>query len=364
MASERTERATPRRREQARRRGQVPRSTDLTSALALLASAFFLPWYAAWAGRSLWTYLQRSFGEPLPRDLSPERVLELTWISGTTFLQLTLPILALFLFVGMGATLAQAGVVFAPEVLKPDLRRIDPFAGFGRLFSRRSLFETGKALFKIGVVIALTYPLIRRDLPRYADLTGANPSIIARAIGLSIRDLVLRISAAYLALAIADYAFQRWDLEQRLRMTRQEVKEELRQTEGDPEIKGRIRRLQRQYAMQRMMAQVPQATVVVTNPTHLAVALRYESGKMRAPVVVAKGAGAVAERITAVARQHAIPVLRNQPLAQALFRSVEVGQEIPTKLYEAVADIIAYVYRLRRSSYPAGAEEPVTQPTR
>ncbi len=354
MASERTERATPRRRQEARKRGQVARSVDLTSALALLAGAFFLPWYAGASIESLWGYLYRSFAGPLPTDLTPPDLLELAWTSGTMLLSFTLPILGLFLLVGVGSTLLQAGFVFAPAALKPDLRRIDPIAGFQRLFSRRGLFETAKALIKIGIVLAVTYPLVQRDLPRYADLTGADPLVIARAIGWSIRDLALRIGAAYLALAILDYAFQRWDLEQRLRMTRHEVKEELRQTEGDPEVKARIRRLQRQYAMQRMMAQVPKATVVVTNPTHLAVALRYEPGSMRAPVVVAKGAGAVAERITAIARQHAVPVLRNQPLARALYRTVEVGQEIPVTLYEAVADIIAYVYRLRRATAPVG----------
>ncbi|MCS7051476.1 MAG: EscU/YscU/HrcU family type III secretion system export apparatus switch protein, partial [Thermomicrobium sp.] len=307
MASERTERATPRRREEARKRGQVPRSVDLTSALTLLAGAFFLPWYAGTASERLWGYVSRSFQEPLPRDLTGPMVLELAWVSGTTFFQLTLPILGLFVLVGVGSTLVQTGFVFAPAVLKPDVRRIDPIAGFQRLFSRRGLFETGKALVKIAIVAAVTYPVIQRDLPRYADLTGAEPRAIAQALGQSIRDLAVRIGLAYAALAVLDYGFQRWDLEQRLRMTRHEVKEELRQTEGDPEIKARIRRLQRQYAMRRMMAQVPKATVVVTNPTHLAVALRYEPGTMRAPVVLAKGAGAVAERIMGIARQHAIP---------------------------------------------------------
>ncbi len=362
MASERTERATPRRREEARKRGQVPRSADLTSALTLLVGAFFLPWYASSAATELWGYLERAFREPLPLDLTPALVLELAWVSGTTFFQLTLPVLGLFLLVGVASTLLQAGVVFAPAVLQPDLRRIDPIAGFQRLFSRRGLFETAKALVKIAIVLAVTYPLIRRDLPRYADLTGAEPLVIARALGQSIRDLTMRIGAAYLALAVLDYSYQRWDLEQRLRMTRHELKEELRQTEGDPEIKARIRRLQRQYALRRMMAQVPTATVVVTNPTHLAVALRYEPGTMRAPVVVAKGAGAVAERIMAIARQHAIPVLQNQPLAQALYRTVDVGQEIPVTLYEAVADIIAYVYQLRRARLPLGGGGPTTEP--
>lgn len=363
MASERTERATPRRRQEARRRGQVPRSIELTSALALLAGAFFLPWYAGAAADSLWAYLQRSFAGPLPTDLSAPELLDYAWTSGTLFLRLTLPILGLFLLIGVASTLLQTGFVFAPAVLKPDLRRLDPIAGFQRLFSRRGLFETGKALVKITIVLAITYPIVQRDLPRYADLTGAEPSLIARTIGITIRDLALRIGAAYLALAIFDYGFQRWDLEQRLRMTRHELKEELRQTEGDPEIKARIRRLQRQYAMQRMMAQVPKATVVVTNPTHLAVALQYDAATMRAPVVVAKGAGAVAERITAIARQHAIPVLRNQPLARALYRTVEVGQEIPVTLYEAVADIIAYVYRLRRAQIPVAPPGSAPEPT-
>ncbi|GBD16457.1 Flagellar biosynthetic protein FlhB [bacterium HR26] len=347
MASERTERATPRRRQEARRQGQVARSADLTSALGLLAVGLFLPWYGAYAFHHISRYLQGSFSR-LPReDLTMSMLAQLGWDAGSVFFRITLPLLGLMLLTGVGSTLAQAGVVFAPAALKPDLKRIDPAAGFQRILSRRGAFETAKAAIKIALIGAVTYPLVRADLALFASLTGADPLTIGQAIGRSIRDLGLRAGAAFLALSLLDYGFQRWDLEQRLRMTRQELKDELKQTEGDPEIKARIRRLQRQYAQRRMMAEVPKATVVVTNPAHLAVAIRYEARSMRAPVVVAKGAGHLAERIKAVARQHAIPVLENRPLAQSLFRTVEVGQEIPVALYEAVADVIAYVYRLR-----------------
>ncbi len=347
MTSERTERATPRRRQEARRQGQVARSADLTSALGLLAAGLFLPWYGSYAFRQVSRYLEGAFTR-LPREeLTTAGLAQLGWEAGAVFFHITLPLLGLMLLVGVGSTLAQAGVVFAPAALKPDLKRIDPIAGFQRILSRRGAFETAKAVVKIIVIGAVTYPLVRADLALFASLTGADPLAIGQAIGGSIRELGLRAGAAFLALSLLDYGFQRWDLEQRLRMTRQEVKDELKQTEGDPEVKARIRRLQRQYAQRRMMAEVPKATAVLTNPTHLAVAIRYEARSMRAPVVVAKGAGHLAERIKAVARQHAVPVLEHRVLAQSLYRTVEVGQEIPVTLYEAVADVIAYVYRLR-----------------
>jgi len=347
MASERTERATPRRRQEARKQGQVARSNDLTSALGLLAFGLFLPWYGSYAFHRLGRYLEAAFGQ-LPRgELTTLELIRIGGSAGSVFLEITLPLLGLMLVVGVGSTLAQVGVVFAPAALKPDLKRIDPFTGFQRILSRRGAFETAKAVGKIVVVGLVTYPLVRADLALFASLTGADPLVIGQAIGQSIRDLGLRAGAVFLALSLLDYGFQRWDLEQRLRMTRQELKDELKQTEGDPEIRARIRRLQRRYAQQRMMAQVPKATVVVTNPLHLAVALRYEAREMRAPTVVAKGAGHLAEQIKALARRHAVPVIEHRTLAQALYRTVEIGQEIPVGLYEAVADVIAYVYRLR-----------------
>ena len=346
MASERTERATPRRRSEARRRGQVVRSADLIAAVMMLTAALLIPWYGAFAARTLATGLQGFFSS-LPRELTPGLLAAMMRESAGLFLRVALPPLGLVAVIGTVVAVVQSGLVFAPAALKPDWRRLDPFAGFQRLFSRRGAFEALKTILKLTIVTAATYPVIRADITVFVALTGADVLGLGQALGQAVRSLLLRIGLVYLVLAAIDYFFQRWDFEQRLRMTREEVREELRQTEGDPQIRARIRKLQRQYAQRRMMANVPKATVVVTNPTHLAIALRYDPRETPAPIVVAKGAGQVAERIKAIARAHAIPVVEHRPVAQALYRLVDVGQVIPVTLYEAVADIIAYVYRLR-----------------
>ncbi|MDI3340334.1 MAG: flagellar biosynthesis protein FlhB [Sphaerobacter sp.] len=347
MAEERTERATPKRRQDARRQGDVPRSAELSAAAELLGAIAFLQWYAGQAAAALTEQMRGTFSGVTAADLTPLALQRLSWEAGMVFARVVGPLVAVVVALGIGASIAQTGPVFALAALKPDFGRLSPARGLRRIVSRRGAFETLKALVKLAIVVALTYPVLRNQIAHFASLTGADPVTIVGAVGRTLSAVGLRAAGAFFILALADYAFQRWDYERRLRMTRQELREELRQTEGDPELKARLRRLQQQLARGRMMHAVPQATVVVTNPTHLAVAIRYDLRTMPAPVVVAKGSGAVAERIKAIAREHAIPVVENKPLAQALYRSVEVGMEIPLALYEAVADVIAYVYRLR-----------------
>ncbi|MBI5599090.1 MAG: EscU/YscU/HrcU family type III secretion system export apparatus switch protein [Deltaproteobacteria bacterium] len=207
--------------------------------------------------------------------------------------------------------------------------------------------ELVKGVAKLALVGYMAYISIKAETGSFARLTDMEAAGILVSIGSSSFRILLKTSGVLVALAALDYGFQRWELEKSLSMTRHEVKEEFKETEGQPLIKSRVRSLQRQLAKKRMMQDVPKATAVITNPTHLAVALRYEHGSMRAPVVVAKGAGLVAERIKDIARTSGVPLIENRPLAQALWKTVEIGKEIPASLFKAVAEVLAYVYRLR-----------------
>lgn len=347
MSEERTERATPKRRSDARKKGDVPRSQELTSAIALLAAIALLRWQGTNAISAISTQMQLLFSSLSGSDLTPLAVQSLGWESGMVFARALGPLVGVIITVSIASNVAQSGPVFSLTAIKPDFNRINPGRGLKRIFSKRGLFESGKAMAKLAIIAGLTYPVLREQISRFAALTGADPGTIGGAIGSTLSAVAFRAAGAFFILALIDYGYQRWDYERRIRMTRQELREEMRQTDGNPELKSRIRQLQRQLGQGRMMAEVPNATVVVTNPTHLAVAIRYEAEGMAAPVVVAKGSGMMAERIKEVARKHAVPVIENKPVAQALFKTAVVGKEIPIALYEMVADVIAYVYRLR-----------------
>ncbi len=347
FAEERTERATPRRREEARRRGQVARSSELNSALVLLGTFLFLRYFAPWAAERFLGFAGSLLGE-LPRgELGAGFVARLGGELLSAFCWTCLPVLVVAFGSGLFANCIQVGFLFTGYPLSPRLDRINPVAGFQRLFSRRALLELLKALAKLGVVGYLTYGLVRKHLDLFPRLLDMSVAESVRCLAVLTSDLVLRIGVLLLFLAVLDYAFQYWEHERALRMTRQELKEELRQYEGDPHVRARLRRRQRQRALSRMIQQVPKADVVITNPVHYAVALKYEPEKMAAPVVVAKGADHLALRIKEVAARHGVSIYEDPPLAQALYWGVEVGQEIPRALYEAVARVLAFVYRLR-----------------
>jgi flagellar biosynthetic protein FlhB len=256
-------------------------------------------------------------------------------------------LLAALLLIGLFAGLLQTGFNFSVQKLQPRWDRLSPIAGWRRLCSMQSLLRGLFAVAKAAIVVAVSIWVLRgrADEVRavmHGTLSDAAAVGWTLAVGLSIA-----IASALVLIGLADFAYQRFRLEQSLRMSRQELKEELREEEGDPHMRARVRKVQREIAQRRMMEEVPRATVVVTNPTHLAVALRYDRGRMPAPKVVAKGKGFLAKRIVETARRHAVPVIERRPLAQALYRAVQVGQEIPIALYQAVAELLAYVYRLR-----------------
>ncbi|WP_258359710.1 flagellar biosynthesis protein FlhB [Moorella sulfitireducens (nom. illeg.)] len=346
FAEEKTEEATPHRIQEVRRKGQVARSNDLSAALVLLASIIYLYWrretfYVEMAGL-ISTLIQEGWRHDLDGGVFLAMVSEIAFKAGI----LLAPLLLLAATVGLAANFAQTGFIFSLEPIKPRLENLDPVKGLQRFFSRRALMELVKSLGKVVIVSLVVWLLVKGQFGRLLMTVDMGFPETLELAGRIIFRVGLGAMAVFLGLAAADYIFQRREFQRNIRMTRQEVKEELKQMEGDPLVRSRLREKQRRLARHRMMHAVPEATVVITNPVHLAVALRYRETE-GAPRVVAKGAGSIAERIKDVARRHNVPVVENPPVARALYRQVELGQEIPVALYQAVAEILAQIYRLR-----------------
>lgn len=344
---DRSEKATDKRREEARKKGQVVQSRELSSAAIVLGAVWAL--YAM--GGMMITHVQemmiRVWSSFSAVPMTPDAFNQLAQTSLTGTLLIVAPMMAIVSAIGIASSVGQRGFLWTTSSLTPDWSRLNPMSGVKRLFSFPALFEFVKTLIKFTAVGAVSYIVIRRELPSILTVLQSEPRRMLAIAGALILRLTLWSGLMITFLGGADYAFQRWEHERKLRMSRQEIKEEMRQAEGDPHIKARIRSLQRERARKRMMADVPKADVVVTNPTSLAVALMYRHGETQAPKVVAKGAGFIAEKIRAVAKEHGVPIMENKPLARALFKTVEVGDLIPSRFYRAVAEILAYVYRLR-----------------
>ncbi|MBF0126390.1 MAG: flagellar biosynthesis protein FlhB, partial [Magnetococcales bacterium] len=248
----------------------------------------------------------------------------------------------------------QNGFMFSVEPLMPKLSKLNPVAGFKRLFSMRSLVDLIKSIIKMTLISLVVYWSIKGSLDEIMGLTATSLDHVVLTLGERSLDVLWRVTLVFLAIALLDFMYQKYEHIKALRMTKQEVKDELKQMEGDPLVKSRIRQIQREMAQRRMMAEVPKADVVITNPTHFAVALLYQQGKMSAPKLTAKGRGRVAERIREVARSNGVPIVENPPLARSLFKDVDLERLVPPELFKAVAEVLAYVYGLR-SRRPGGA---------
>jgi flagellar biosynthetic protein FlhB len=346
LAGEKTEDPTSKRRSDARKKGQVGRSQELSAVFVLLAGFFVMRILGSSIYNELISYTIYVFGH-LNQGIDIESVMRLIIGIMTVLAKTALPIMCSIMVIGMAVNLFQVGINFTTEPLAFKLSNLNPITGMGRIFSKRSLVELAKSLLKILIIGAFIYQDLKEEifqLPKYIyyDL-GTGLSKMADVIFL----LAFKICAVYLVLAILDYAYQKWQTTQDLKMSKDDVKEEFKQTEGDPQIKGKIRSKQREMAMQRMMQEVPKADVIVTNPTHYAVALQYKTGMM-APTVVAKGQDLVAKRIKDVARENRVAIVENRPLARALYAMVDIGGLVPQELYKAVAEVLAYVYRLKK----------------
>ncbi len=288
--------------------------------------------------------------ESVPTTVLTRMVEQLVGIAGPVLLAVSLAAVA--------ATFAQTRMLVAGELLKPKLDRISPLSGFKRLFSLKSVVEAVKGLLKIVVLMFFIYSCLR-DLVAvsgrylYADVSGACQHLFR-----AIFSMLLKVFAAFVVLAAADFGYQWWDFERQMKMSKQEVKEEYKQIEGDPKVKSKIKEIQRRMSQQRMMQQVPQSDVIIRNPTHFAVALRYHAGEDDAPVVLAKGQDELAARIVKVAQEHSITCVENVPLARALYANAELNRQIPPDLYEAVAEVMVYLYKLGKLKGKEGAGAP------
>ena len=346
-AGEKTEQASERRKEEARRKGQVANSREVSVAASLAAIVAAGSLMGAF-GFSLLTSTMRYWLTVAGSTAVNESSLPTIALhAGRDVLTVVVPFGMLLVGLAVGAQILQTGWVFSVEKLQWDLARLSPMAGFKRLFSIRALVELPKSVFKIAIVTAVAYWNLKDEILALPLMLQMEPQAVIFQAGRLSLSLTLWIAGALGVLGLVDYGFQRWQLGQDLRMTKQEVKQEHRESEGDPMIKSRIRTIQRETARRRMMQEVPKADVVITNPTHLAVALKYEGAHMAAPKVVAKGAGHIAERIRQVAAEHGVPIIENKPLAQSLHKLVELGKEIPSELYQAVAEILAMLLRAK-----------------
>lgn len=356
-AQNRTEQATPKRKADARSKGQIALSRDAVMAIGLLGSAGTLYWMAPVIMErlrgTLQLWLTSAMDETAHRTLSLDHLhLLLGEIGLEVFLTLG-PVVGGIAVIGVGANLMQTGFLWRRDGLQWDFSRISPIGGFSRLFSLRSFSELVKSWLKI-LAIGWTGSLaIRDDMVQFSSLTQFGMETLLPIVGWATFKAVFMMGGAAAVLGAIDYGYQRYEWERGLRMSRDEIKEEHRAAEGDPGLKSKIRSTQKEMARKRMMAAVPKADVIVTNPTHLAVALRYDSKAMGAPIVVAKGAGFVAEKIREIGRHHGIMIVENKLVARTLYKLVEVGREVPEDLYRAVAEILAFVYRVRGKLPPA-----------
>ena len=343
---EKTEQATPRRREKAREKGDVPKSRELTSLLPVWTIVLYLLFSGALFS-SLLTYFGSSLRRGVTMTLTETTLMD---VFKADTMQMGMMMLPLFMLILAGVLIVhflQTGFLLSTVPLTPDLSKINPLQGIKRMFSVNTLYETIKGLFKVAVLSAILYLMLKKEvfnIPLLIDMDIK--SIMAFCFG-QIKKIVMISALVLTVFAAVDYAFQRWQYSRNLKMTKQEIKEEYKEVEGSPMIKARLKSIQREMARKRMMQEVPRADVVITNPTHYAVALKYDVGKMGAPRVVAKGANLIAAKIKEIARQSGVPVFEDKPLARTLFSSLDVNQEIPEAFYKAVAAILAQVYRMK-----------------
>jgi flagellar biosynthetic protein FlhB len=343
-----TEKATPKRLEEAREKGQVAKSREVASALIMVACLMYFYFDASGIVSRLREMMKGSFRGLYRTDLTTDAIQSLMIDLTIKVSVMILPLLLTLLAAGLLANIIQVGLLFSAESLQPKLSKVSPLKGLKNMFSLKSIVELLKNIFKITIVGFIAYVTIKNEALDVSPLMEQDVwTILAYMGGISFK-ILMATCWVLIVLALLDYLYQHWEHGRNLKMSKQAIKDENKNSEGDPLIKARIRRLQRDMAMRRMMTKVPTADVVITNPTHLAVALKYDPARMSAPVVVAKGANLIAERIKEIARENGIAVVENKPLAQVLYKMVDIMEAIPDNLYQAVAEILAYVYGLKR----------------
>lgn len=346
-AQEKTERATPRRREQARDKGQVAKSQELNSALMVLGGITTLYFFGPFVSSHLMSLMRVSMGHAYELATMDSSFVKHFGDTLAHMLTILLPIFGVMVVIGFSTNVAQVGFKISKKALEPKWEKLNLIKGLKNKFSTKTLFMMVRDTVKLAVISTVAYVVISNEFESFFALPDMSVAQLAAVMGQKALWVTLKVGVAILALSIIDFAYQRYDYEKSIKMSHQELKEEFKDTDGNPQVKSQIRRLQREMSRRSMMAAVPEADVVVTNPTHLAVALKYAIDSMGAPTVIAKGERLIAQRIKEIAREHDIPVIEDKPLARSLFKLCDIGDFVPESLFRAVAEVLAYVYRLK-----------------
>lgn len=347
---ERTEQATDAKREEFRRRGQVASTRELGTALIFLFAAMFLNMFGRYYFQNIVGTFEHYFGSSLVAFIRSADISGAVAFLGLKIVFLLGPLFLLALVIGIGSQILQTGFLNVEDALTFDLNKMNPLNAINRIFSMRGVVELLKSLFKMGIIFVVMYFLLRSEIRKIPYLTGFSVEQLMSYVGSVLFKLLTGTGFFMLAIALVDYIYQRWQIERDMMMTKQEVKEEMKSREGDPMIKARVRKIQREMAMKKMMTEVPKGDVVITNPTHIAVVLKY-GANLPAPQLIAKGADFVAEKIKEIAREKNIPIIENKPLARTIFKTMKIGQVIPKDLFVAVAEVLSYVYRLKKKKF-------------
>ena len=350
---EKTEPATQKKLEDARKEGKVAKSKDLTQGIDLLVLFLLIKIFVGYMGERFMGLFNQTLGRMAEfmsvnqKEISMQAV---GTVLGNAILELFLiiwPFLAFGFVITFIVTVYQVGWKVTAKPMEPKLSKFNPINGFKRMFSKDSLFDLLKSIVKVGVIAYVAYSNLVEEADNLFVLYEISLSQAIALVGNIIIEFGIEISIVFIVIGIVDYIFQKWKFGEDMKMTKQEVKDEYKNTEGNPEIKGRIRQKMREASQRRMMQDVPKADVVITNPTHFAVAIKYDAEVSKAPIVVAKGEDYLAQKIKEVAREHNVEIVENKPLARMLYHNVDIGAEIPPELYQAVAEVLAMVYHMK-----------------
>jgi flagellar biosynthetic protein FlhB len=348
FSGEKTEKATPKKRQESREKGQVAKSADVNAALVLFFSVMFLSVMGGWMGERIMHLFTYSLDKTLLYEVSQTSVAKLFNDLSVEVGIILAPVLMAAMFAGVLGNYIQVGFLFSAEAVQMKLERLNPLSGFKRIYSLRALVELSKSLLKIVLVGGVTFFILWSERDTYLRMSLVSVKETLSVFGGLAIKMGFSASIVLLFLAFLDYMYQKFDFEKNIRMSKQDIKDEYKKSEGDPKIKGKIKEKQRQMAMRRMMQEVPKADVIITNPTHYAICLKYNESGMDAPVVVAKGVDLIAQKIKEIAKEHDVVTVENKPLARTLYARVDIGGVIPEDLFKAVAEILAFVYRIKK----------------
>ncbi|RHW39630.1 flagellar biosynthesis protein FlhB [Lysinibacillus yapensis] len=349
FAGEKTEKATPKKRQDARKKGQVVKSQDVTAAIVLLLLFLFLYVTGPMMIEGFFGFLRQAFEKNmLIETLTVETVMQMYTDTMKEMAKILLPFMLIAVVAGVGANFMQFGFLFTTETLKLDLKKMDPIKGIKKIISVRAIVNLIKSLLKITFIGAVTTIILWVNLEEVLSLSFQSAWDILTTVAKLTGMMGIGASLTLIIISLFDYFYEKFEYEKQLKMSKQDIKDEYKNSEGDPQIKSKIKQRQREMAMRRMMQEIPDADVVITNPTHYAIALKYDDGKMEAPMVVAKGTDYVAQKIKLIAKEHDVVMVENRPLARAMYDQVEIGHQVPEEFFKAIAEILAYVYRIKR----------------